>query len=128
VTDVEKLKEIVAKCQGSEGNKVYLFYKTNDGETRYGFKCYASLQGYVVNNEKSMEYDFDSFVDDLQTVIAPGEAIIMMEIGYAELKFITGTAFIITREKTESLDLTHLALEKAAEVLGNPDYQTTMEY
>jgi len=126
VTDVERLKAIVEKCEGSEGEKVSLFDEIINSETLYGFGCTAPLQGYY--DEEAEEYDFDSFLDDLQKVVAPGDAVIIMEIGYEKLCYVYGTAIIVTSETTESIDLTQLALQKAAEVVGNSDYQTKTEY
>jgi len=126
VTDAEKLKEIVAKAQGYEGEKIDLFEETEEGEALYGFGCIAPLQGYY--DEEAEEYDYDGFLDDLKTVVAPGDAIIIMEVGYEKLRYVYGSAYIITREKTESMDLTQLVLAKAAEVVGNPDFHTKIEY
>ena len=126
VTDIEKLKEFVAKAQGRDGEKVELFDETIDGETLYGFGCMAPLQGYY--DEEAEEYSYDAFLDDLQTVVAPGDAVIIMEAGYEKLCYVYGSAIIVTSEKTESMDFTQLVLQKAAELLGDPDYHTKMEY
>jgi len=126
VTDADKLKEIIAKCQRTDCEEVLLFEEETEGETLYGFGCPAALQGYY--DADAMEYDYDAFLDDLQTVIAPGDAAIIMEIGYEQLSYVSGMAIIVTREKTESMDFTQLVLKKAAEVVGNPDYHTRIEY
>jgi len=126
VTDAEKLKAFVAKAQGQEGEEVELFEREIDGETLYGFGCTAQLQGYY--DEDAEEYSYDDFLDDLQTVVAPGDSIIIMEIGYEKLRYVCASAIIVTSEKTESMDFTHLVLAKAAEVVGNPDYRTKIEY
>jgi len=126
VTDAGKLKKIIAKCQSTDGEEVELFDSDFDGEKLYGFGCSAQLQGYY--NEEAEEYDFNAFANDLQTVVAPGDAIIIMEIGYEKLRYVCASAFIITSETKECLDFIPLALQKAAEMLRNPDYQTRVEY
>jgi len=125
-TDVEKLKVLVEKAQGQDGDAVTLFHETIDGETLYGFGCISQLLGY--HDDDAEEYDYDAFLHDLQTVVAPGDAIIIMEINYEKLRYVCGWAAIITSEKIESMDFTKLVLQKAAEVVGNPDYQTKIEY
>jgi|GEM_PF-1355304 len=51
-----------------------------------------------------------------------------METGYEKLRYVYGTAIIVTSETTESIDFTQLTLQKAAEVLRNSDYSTQIEY
>ena len=126
VTDVERFKEIIAKVQGHEGEEVITFNKTIDGETFYGFGCTAQLQGYY--DDEAEEYSYDAFLDDLQTVVTPGDAVVIMEISYEKLRYISASAIIVTSERTESMDFAQLVLKKAAEVVGNPDYRTKIEY
>lgn len=126
VADPERLREIVARAEGQDGENLLLFEQVIDDETLYGFGCEMQLQGYW--DDEADEYDYDAFVRDLQTVVTPGDAIIIMEVGYERLRYVCGSALIITHDKTESLSLTTLALYKAAEVLGNPEYQTRIEY
>jgi len=125
-TDVEKLEGFVAKAQDHDGEEVTLFNEIVDGEILYGFGCMSQLQGYY--DDEAEEYNFDAFLHDLQTVVASGDSIIIMEVGYEKLRYVYSTAVIVTSEKIQSMDFTQLVLQKAAEVVGNPDYQTRIEY
>jgi hypothetical protein len=127
VTDIKKLNEILAKCKPEHNDKIQLFNKTvENGEKLYAFGCSSLFEGYY--DPRIGKSDYDSFEDDLQTVVVPGDAIIIMEVGYEALKFVYGIAHIITREKTEMMDFTYMVTQKAAELLGNPDYKTIMQY
>ena len=126
VTDAEKLTAILARCKPDDVDNIQLFNRKEDGETLYAFGCSSTINGYYVSEDE--EADYDSLIDDLQAVVAPGDAIIIMEVGYEALKYVFGSAFIITSEDMRSVDFTNTVLKEAAEVLGNPDYQTTIEY
>ena len=72
--------------------------------------------------------DETGFVSGLQECLAEDDSIIVLEVGHEKLRYLVGTATIITRSSIETIDLTSLAISKAAEMLGNPDYTTCCEY
>ena len=120
VTDVDKFTTILSKCKLEDDEQIQLFNKDIDGEKLYAFGCSSNVEGYCY--EEIDEPNFDDFISDLQTIIAPGHSIIMMEIKYRLLCYIYSAAFVITADSVDTLDLTQLATEKAAEVLGNSEY------
>lgn len=126
VTDIEGLSDILQKCEVDDGYGIHKFEKVVNGETLHAFGCESRIGGYY--DPETEETDFISFAKDLQTVVASGDAIIIMETGYEKLNYVYGLAYIITSEKIESLDFTQMVLKKAIEVVGDPDYYTAMEY
>jgi len=126
ITDLELLTEIIGKCKTGNGDEIYISSRKKDGETLYSFSCQSSIDGYY--DEEKEESSFDAFTEDLKKVVMKGDSIIIYEIGHEALRYLFGFAFIITSDKIESMDFSHLILEKAAELVGNPKYQIILEY
>jgi hypothetical protein len=125
VTDVEKLKSLLKRC-AIGGKEIGLFERNKDGETLYAFGCESAFRGYC--DEESDDWDFDGFAADIQTIIAPGDSVVIFEIGYEKLNYLYAEAVVLTADKAETLDMTHMVLECAAKLLGKPNYQTEIEY
>lgn len=64
----------------------------------------------------------------LQSCVVEDDAVIILAAGNENLRYVTGDAVCITHDKIEYLDLTRLAMAKAAEMLNNPLYSTVCEY
>ena len=124
-TDLEALKRILKRCS-TDGEKIELFERQEHGENLYAFGCEFSFRGYFVSG--SDEWDFDSFTTDLQKVVAEKDSVIVFEIGYEKIKWLYSEATIITAERIKSLEMPRLARECAADMLGNKDYFTQIEY
>lgn len=60
--------------------------------------------------------------------VADNDAVIILETGHEKLRYLVGSAIVITSQDYAHLDITHFASTKAAEMLGNPDWQTQCEY
>lgn len=61
-------------------------------------------------------------------VIAPDDAIIITEIGYEKLRYLTAYAVVITRTEVEFVELRSAALETAQRMLRDPEYDPCMDY
>ncbi len=135
VTDAERLRKIVDNTHLGE-DTLELFERKVGDETWYGFGCYDSIEGLYPNWERADEYDepedadpsFDLFEDELQMILHPDDAIIITEVGYEKLRYLTAYSTIITAKGCEYVDLRNCAIDKAQELLGNPNWDTTMEY
>ena len=111
VKDEEAFRKIVEGIVSEYG--IELFEKNDpEGEKLFGFGSYGSLLGY----------------QKLQSCVAEDDAIIILTAGNENLRYVTGDAVCITHDKIEYLDLTRLAVAKAAEMLNNPLYSTVCEY
>ena len=86
------------------------------------------LVGFGSDENINWPEDDTGFVSGLQECLAEDDSIIVLEVGHEKLRYLIGAATIITRSSIETIDLTSLAISKAAEMLGNPDYTTCCEY
>ena len=86
------------------------------------------LVGFDSDENINWSEDDTGFVSGLQECLAEDDSIIVLEVGHEKLRYLIGAATIITRSSIETIDLTSLAISKAAEMLGNPDYTTCCEY
>lgn len=128
VKDVEQFKELMAHTYGSDG-VVELWEKTDDEDNPiFAFGCSGAVS--IVKNTHSgdIKAEYDEFIDALQGCVEDGDAIIIMQSGHDELKYLTGLALVITHDTYEELSISEIACEKAAEMLENPDWDTECEY
>lgn len=133
VTDAARLKAIVDHAVLSE-DRLDLFTRQAGNETYYGFGCYDSISGLCPNWDSSEEpsddedASFELFEAELQKIIAPGDAIIITEVGYEKLRYLVAYSCVITRDTVDCVDLRELSIDKAQELLRNPDWDTVSEY
>lgn len=132
VKDEDKFKELMSRAYASE-DQISVWEKTAvDGTKLFGFGCYSGIGG--VRNAECDEDDdadetaYDEFIDGLQTCVASGDAIIIMESGNEKLRYITGLATVITENDCQYLDIVNLAVKKGTEMLSNSDWTTTCWY
>lgn len=119
VKDVEAFKRMMDQVVGSE-DEVSL-WEENDQEENpiFAFGCYGGIAG--LPNESDDEIDDDSynrFTDELQKCVAENDAVIIMESGHEKIRYVTGSAFIITSNATKYLDVETLALEATKKMVG----------
>lgn len=132
VKDEEKFRELMSRAYGEEDN-IYLFEKQDsEGKNKFGFGLYSGIAG--VRNAKDDEDEdcdetsYDEFIEGLQECVADDDAIIIMEAGNEKLRYVVGSALVITSKDTEYLDISDLAVQKAKEMLHNPSYGTIVCY
>lgn len=71
---------------------------------------------------------YDEFIDGLQECVADDDAIIIFESGNEKLRYVVGSATIITSKDYEYISITHTASKRAAELLNNSEWTTQCEY
>ena len=86
------------------------------------------LVGFGSDENINWPEDETGFFSGLQECLAEDDSIIVLEVGHEKHRYFVGAATINTRSSIETIDLTSLAISKAAEMLGNPDYTTCCEY
>lgn len=126
VTDPERFKEIIGKVVGAEDN-VKVFEREINGVQKYGFGCYTTINGYETDDEDS-PYDYDAFINDLQDVLAPGDAIVITEIGNEKLRYLHAASQFITKEAIAGIDHYAAVCEKLCGLMGDDGFCTTFDY
>ena len=117
VTEEEKFKNLIDEFLSGSCE---VFTRTDVNSNK--------LVGFGSDENINWPEDETGFVSGLQECLAEDDSIIVLEVGHEKLRYLVGAATIITRSCIETIDLTSLAISKAAEMLGNPDYTTCCEY
>lgn len=100
----------------------------------FAFGLYGHITGYsltsIVEDDEDIdeEYDFDAFLLLLQEHVVDDDAIIIMIAGHESLRYVVGSAIIVTSCEIVFLDATHEAKLYAAKQLGNPKWTTKCDY
>ncbi len=71
---------------------------------------------------------FDMFIDELQKVIAPGDAMIITIIGYENFRYLQGQTIVITSEHCESKSIDDVSMELVRKLLNDPNWETRNYY
>lgn len=132
VKDEDAFRALMARVYGEEA-PIRVFEDTDkQGRPVFGFGCNGGIAG--VKNAHCDEDDdvddsaYDEFIDELKKLIAEDDAIIIMESGHENLRYVQGLAHIITHDEERWLDIKKLAVHAAQDMLQNPNYNTKCEY
>lgn len=132
VKDEVKFRELMNRVYGCEDTVELFEEKDSNGKTIFGFGIYGGIAGLANASEDEEEFcddtAYDEFINGLQECVADDDAVIILEAGNEKLRYVIGSATIITSVTYEYLDITSLAIDKAAELLGNPKWATKCEY
>ena len=79
-------------------------------------------------SEDADESAYDEFICGLQQNVQTDDAVIILESGHEKLRYLTGSAEIITRSGYDRLDISELARRHAGFMLDNPAWQTKLQY
>lgn len=123
-------KEFMARVEGTEEAISLWEEKDSHGQTVFGFGVYGAISG-VRNSDDDEDMDetaYDEFIDGLQEFVAEDDAIIIMEAGHENLRYVIGSATIVTSKSYKHINITDRAKEAAADMLGNPQWDTTCSY
>ena len=95
-----------------------------DGQL-YGFIGSYSSIDYCVDED---DEDWDSFVKQIQEVIADDDAMLMTEIGNEKLRYLVGICTIITSKEVRYVDLETTSFQEAKQMLNNEHWTTKNVY
>ena len=115
---------------GSE-DTIEVWEKRDDGgSTMFGFGCYGGIAGIRDTDEDDdlEETAFDRFLEKLQQCVAEDDAVIILEAGNEKMRYVVGSALILTSKVCEFLDIAELAEKRAAELLATPSWKTKLMY
>ena len=99
--------------------------KDNNSNTVFAFGCEGTIYGIPDENGDS---SLDLFFEELQKYIADNDAAILTEAGHEKLRYVTGYATIVTQTDMQTIGIEPFSLEKAKEMLENPDFETKTDY
>lgn len=71
---------------------------------------------------------YQDFLNGIQHHLAPDDACIIFEAGNEGLRYVVGSATVITKDDMTSLDIDFYALRLARKMLGNEDWETKTCY
>lgn len=132
VKDEDKFRSFMGTVYGCEGS-VELWKETDSSRKPvFGFGMYGGISG--VCNAQDDERDdcddssYDEFIAGLQECVADDDAIIILETGNEKMRYVIGSATIITSNEYNYMDITSIATKKAAAILSNPAWETRFEY
>lgn len=115
-------------CVYGADNSVELWEEQDtDGQTVFAFGSYGGISG-LRDAPDIDEAGYDAFIHDLQQHIREDDAVIILEAGREKLCYLVGCAEIITCNDRECLDISDLAQHHAANMLGNPNWETSLDY
>ena len=131
VKDAEAFRVFMARVYGSEDPIKLFEEKDCSGNPIFGFGTYGGISGLRNSmdddDEDADETAYDEFIAGLQEHIAD-DAVIILEAGHEKLRYVVGSATIITSQDIKHLDLTNLAVACGRAMLNNPDWKTKCEY
>ena len=130
VKDDENFRALMNRVYGCEDSVELWEEKDEDGKTVFGFGVYGGISGLRDSDDDDIDDDlsYDIFIDKLQASVADDDAIIILESGNEKMRYVIGSATIITNSGYNHMDITDLAAKKAAEMLHNPSWKTRCEY
>lgn len=125
-TAFKKFMDTVVACE----DEVYVWEDTDkEGRPIFGFGCYSSILGVPLNEkDEDEEYGYDEFINGLSEHVAEDDAAIIFESGNEKLRYLVGSASVVTNTQSEYLDIAVIAAETAAKMLGNPSWETRVAY
>jgi len=134
VKDPEAFRTFMKGVRGI-GDTVALWEEKNhQGEPIFGFGTMGGIWGWSEQTDTTDDADVDddaayeAFISGIQEHLADDDAVIILESGYEKLRYLIGSALIITSQVTRYFCISDIATKKAAELLHNPKWTTKCDY
>ena len=130
VKDEDSFRNLMSLVYGCEDSVELWEEKDKNGKTVFGFGVYGGISGLRDSDTDDIDDDssYDDFIDRLQESVAEDDAIIILEAGSEKMRYIVGSATIITSSGFKYMDITDLAVAQAAEMIGNSMWGTKCVY
>ena len=130
VKDPDAFRTFMSNVHTDEG-RLDIWEEEKDGHTVFGFGGYGQILGipiYDDPDECPYDYDYEEFVNGLADHIADDDAVIVLESGNEKLRYLVGSAMVVTSKDSRYMEINDLAAKAAAEMLGNPEWRTQLAY
>ena len=128
VKDPAAFRDFMGRVHGSVDFITLWQEQDDEGRPVFGFGTHGAISGLknaeADDDDTLDESAYDEFIQGLQEHVAENDAVILLEAGHEKLRYVTGAATILTNTDHAYLDLTVAATSKAAEMLGDPKWQT----
>lgn len=122
----QEFKDLVSKIISFDDD-VHLFEREENGDKTYGFGANGCLTGIKGENDGEIQ-DFTAVIEKLQEYVADNDAIIILEAGHEKLRYVVGSATIITSSQVNYYDMQNAALQMAKDMLNNQNWETRIDY
>lgn len=119
ITDRQAFNALIARTDAEDTIEVL---ERLDEPSKVALACRGCIYGLKDDDS----WDASGFTSGLQNLLAPGDAIILQEVGPEGIRCVWGMAIIITRDAIEYLNLDEVAFGAARNMLGY-EWSTTMD-
>ncbi len=125
VTNEDRYQKLYAKLRSDD---LYDLSEVTQEGTIHCFASYGSIW-FCPDGDEEEYGDMNDFYKAIQAILPEGEAFMLFESGHEKLRYVSGDAVCVTRDRIAySPGLQNWALAVARELLDNPDYNTQMVY
>lgn len=132
VKDPAAFRDFMGRVHGSVDFITLWQEQDDEGRPVFGFGTHGAISGLknaeADDDDTLDESAYDEFIQGLQEHVAENDAVILLEAGHEKLRYVTGAATILTNTGYEHLDLAAMAVSRASELLGIPDWCTKCDY
>lgn len=116
VKDENAFRTFMSRVYGCEDDIELWEEKDKDGRAVFGFGVYGGISG--IRDQ----------IDKLQEFVADDDAVIILESGNEKMRYVVGSATIVTSSDYKYIDIEDIAVKQAGEMLHNPLWKTICDY
>lgn len=127
VKDENAFRTFMNRVYGCEDNIELWEEKDEDGRAVFGFGVYGGISG-IRDQDDDEDSSYDDFIDKLQESVADDDAVIILESGNEKMRYVVGSATIVTSSDYKYSDIADIAVKQAGEMLHNPLWKTRCDY
>lgn len=124
VTDEKRFRELMS-CLVAEDEIHVLSRISEDGTVFHRFGSYSNIE-CLPDGDEDADYSIDWFLKEIQKILPEKEAFMLFEVGNEKLRYVYGSALVVTRDNIASMEITDWAQMKAQELLGD-DFHTEVD-
>ena len=128
VKDADEFRKNMSRVYGCEDTVDLWEDADADGNLVFGFGCYNGISGLRNTDADDDDDSYDAFIDMLQKSVADDDAVIIFESGNEKLRYIVGSAEIITSKDFKRICIDDEATQMAAKMIQNPGWRTVCSY
>lgn len=125
VTDEAEYEKLF-NCLCSE-DSIEDMSETRNSVIYHAFGSYGSIDYCDDSDPDSMD-DIEVFAKKLQKIMPDDDAFILFESGNEKLRYVTGTALIVTKNSIKCPSIQKIAIDMCKSLLGNDNFDTQTSY